>query len=48
MLRSFCGQKYFTIIVLDGHQITEKGTHEELLSKKGRYFELHKSQFAAQ
>ena len=36
------------ILVLDKGEIIEKGTHEELLSKKGRYFELHKSQFAAQ
>lgn len=35
------------ILVLDKGEIIEKGTHEELLSKKGRYFELHNSQFAA-
>ena len=35
------------ILVLDKGEIIEKGTHEELLSKKGRYFELHNSQFAS-
>jgi ATP-binding cassette subfamily B protein len=35
------------ILVLDKGEIIEKGTHEELLSKKGRYFELHHSQFAS-
>ena len=34
------------ILVLEKGEIIEKGTHEELLSKKGRYFDLHESQFA--
>ncbi|HVD96953.1 MAG TPA: ABC transporter ATP-binding protein [Cytophagaceae bacterium] len=29
------------ILVVENGQIAEQGTHEELLEKKGRYFELH-------
>jgi ABC-type multidrug transport system fused ATPase/permease subunit len=29
------------ILVIENGQIAERGTHEELISKKGRYFELH-------
>ena len=33
------------IIVMDKGKIIESGTHEELLHKKGYYFELYKNQF---
>ena len=33
------------ILVIDGGKIVEQGTHQELLMKKGRYFELYKNQF---
>lgn len=33
------------IIVLDGGKIAERGTHTELLSKKGLYYETYVSQF---
>ena len=29
------------IMVLENGEIIERGTHEELLEKKGRYFELY-------
>ena len=29
------------ILVLEQGQIAEEGTHEELLQKKGRYYELY-------
>ena len=32
------------IIVLDKGAITEQGTHENLLSKKGKYFQMWKKQ----
>ncbi len=32
------------IIVLDNHTITEEGTHEELLAKKGFYYNVHVKQ----
>jgi ABC-type bacteriocin/lantibiotic exporter with double-glycine peptidase domain len=34
------------IIVLDGGNICEAGNHEELLAKKGVYYNLYMSQFA--
>jgi ATP-binding cassette subfamily B protein len=34
------------IIVLDGGNICESGNHEELLEKKGVYYDLYMSQFA--
>ncbi|MBQ9747425.1 MAG: ABC transporter ATP-binding protein [Clostridia bacterium] len=34
------------IIVLDGGSICESGNHEELLAKKGVYYDLYMSQFA--
>ncbi len=34
------------IIVLDGGRICEAGNHDELLTKKGVYYELYMSQFA--
>ena len=36
------------ILVMDQGQIVEQGTHEELLAKKGFYFHLYNSQFAAE
>lgn len=35
-----------TILVIDGGDIVEQGTHEELLAKGGFYADLHNSQFA--
>lgn len=29
------------ILVVEGGQIVERGTHEELIERKGRYFELY-------
>lgn len=34
------------IVVLDKGRIVEKGSHEELLEKKGSYYELYMTQFA--
>jgi len=34
------------IVVMDKGQIVEMGNHEELIAKKGRYFELYSHQFA--
>lgn len=36
------------IIVLDHGQIVEQGTHEELLARRGRYFNLYTMQWAQQ
>jgi ATP-binding cassette, subfamily B, bacterial len=36
------------ILVIDGGQIVEQGTHRELLAKRGRYFELYTNQYAAE
>lgn len=36
------------ILVLERGEIIESGTHEELLTKKGFYFNLHKMQFESQ
>lgn len=33
------------IIILDGGKIVERGTHKELLSKKGFYYETYKAQY---
>jgi ATP-binding cassette subfamily B multidrug efflux pump len=33
------------ILVIDGGQIIERGTHEELLGKGGVYYQLYASQF---
>ena len=33
------------IVVLKDGKILEKGTHKELLNKKGYYFELYRTQF---
>ena len=32
------------IAVLENHKIVESGTHEQLLSKKGEYFNLYTAQ----
>ena len=34
-----------TILVLDAGEIIEKGNHQELLEKKGHYYDLYNSQF---
>lgn len=34
------------IVVMDGGRIVETGNHEELLAKRGRYYELYMTQFA--
>lgn len=34
------------IVVLDKGAIVEQGSHEELLSQKGRYYELYMTQYA--
>ena len=36
------------IVVMDQGRIAETGTHEELLSRKGRYYELYQTQYAGQ
>ena len=36
------------IVVLDNGKIIEKGNHIELLSKKGKYYDLYMTQFAGQ
>ena len=35
------------ILVLDHGQIVEQGTHQELLARKGFYYQLYTSQYAA-
>ena len=34
------------IVVMDHGEIAESGSHEELLAKKGRYYELYMTQYA--
>jgi ABC-type multidrug transport system fused ATPase/permease subunit len=34
-----------SVLVVDDGQIVERGTHEELLAKRGAYWELHQQQF---
>jgi ATP-binding cassette subfamily B protein len=41
-------RKAHKILVLDKGEIKEMGTHNELLSKKGFYYQLHKMQFEKQ
>lgn len=36
------------ILVMDKGRIIERGTHDELIEKKGSYFELYNAQFAGQ
>ena len=33
------------ILVLDGGQVVEQGTHESLMAQKGFYYQLYQSQF---
>uniref|UniRef100_UPI0035B16B1F ATP-binding cassette domain-containing protein n=1 Tax=Promineifilum sp. TaxID=2664178 RepID=UPI0035B16B1F len=33
------------VLVVDGGQIVERGTHESLLAARGKYYELYMSQF---
>ena len=33
------------ILVIDGGRILESGSHQELMAKKGRYYELYRNQF---
>jgi ATP-binding cassette subfamily B protein len=35
-----------TILVMDRGHIVEQGDHEELLARRGFYYELYNSQFA--
>jgi ATP-binding cassette, subfamily B, multidrug efflux pump len=35
------------ILVMEDGRIVEQGTHEQLLAKRGAYFELYEAQFAA-
>jgi ABC-type multidrug transport system fused ATPase/permease subunit len=35
------------VLVIDDGQIVERGTHDELLAKRGAYWELHQQQFEA-
>ncbi|MFI5254900.1 MAG: ABC transporter ATP-binding protein, partial [Candidatus Limnocylindrales bacterium] len=35
-----------TILVMDQGAIVEQGTHEDLLARRGFYFELYESQFS--
>jgi ATP-binding cassette subfamily B protein len=35
-----------TILVLDKGSIVEQGSHDELMERKGAYFDLYASQFA--
>ena len=37
-------QKADMIYLIERGQVVEKGTHEELVNKKGRYFQLAKQQ----
>ena len=34
------------IVVMDRGRIVEEGTHNELLEKKGQYYELYMTQYA--
>ena len=34
------------IVVMDRGRIVEEGTHNELLDKKGKYYELYMTQYA--
>lgn len=39
------GSQCDAIIVLDHGEIIERGSHEELLKQKGRYYQLYTGQF---
>ena len=34
------------IVVVDGGKIAEVGNHDELIEKKGKYYDLYQTQFA--
>ena len=36
-----------TILVMEHGSIVEQGTHDELLARRGPYYDLYNSQFAA-
>jgi ATP-binding cassette subfamily B multidrug efflux pump len=36
-----------TILVMDRGRIVEQGNHEELLARRGAYFDLYNSQFVS-
>jgi ATP-binding cassette subfamily B protein len=35
------------VLVIDDGQIVERGTHDDLLARRGAYWELHQQQFEA-
>jgi ATP-binding cassette subfamily B protein len=36
------------ILVIDGGRVVERGTHRELLARRGRYFDLYTNQYAVE
>ena len=37
-----------TIIVMDNGEISEQGSHDELIRRRGKYWQLYMTQFAGQ